>query len=93
MHPEADAEVAAQIDFYNRREAGLGERFYRHVLSCLEWIADNATLPRRRGNYYRVNLRAFPFCVIYVVKGDLVWVLAVARGSRQPGYWKTRAET
>jgi toxin ParE1/3/4 len=90
FHAEADDEFLAQVEFYERRERGLGERFYRHVMDCLEWIQQNPSLPRDRNGVRRVNLTAFPFYIAYRVEGDLIWVVAVARGSRRPGYWKNR---
>jgi hypothetical protein len=63
LHPEADAEFAAQVEYYERRQAGLGQRFYREVIGCLDWIAERSTLPRLRMDYRRVNLKVFPFYV------------------------------
>ena len=91
LHPAADDEFAAHVDFFERRETGLGLRFYQEVIGVLDWIATNPMLPRERKGHRRVNLKVFPFYIAYVVEGDLVWVLAVARGSRRPGYWASRA--
>ena len=90
LHPEADAEFAAQVEYYEDAQPGLGRRFYRQVIGCLDWIAANPTLPRLRKNYRRVNLKVFPFHIAYVAEADLVWVLAVAHGPRRPDYWKNR---
>jgi hypothetical protein len=90
LHPQADAEFAAQIESYERIEAGLGLKFYKHGLDSFDWIVANPNLPRLRKNYRRVNLQVFPFYIAYSIEGDLLWVLAVARGSRRPGYWKDR---
>ncbi len=90
LHPEADAEFAAQVEYYEDRQAGLGSRFYGEVIACLDRIAKHPTGPRLRKQYRRVNLKVFPFYVAYVVEGDLVWVLAVAHASRRPGYWMNR---
>ena len=90
LHPEADAEFAAQIEYYEREEAGLGARFYREVMASLDWMAQNPKVPRLRRTYRRVNLRVFRFYIAYVVEGDVVWVLAVAHGSKRPGYWRGR---
>jgi hypothetical protein len=65
-------------------------RFYQGVLDTLEWIGKNPTLPRLRKNYWRVNLKAFPFYIAYVLEEDLIWVLAIAHGNRKPHYWKSR---
>lgn len=90
LHPEADAEFAAQVECYDDRQPGLGERFYREVIRTLEWIEGNPTLARMRRNYRRVNLKIFPCYVAYVTQNDLVWVLAVAHSHRKPGYWMAR---
>lgn len=90
LHPEADAEFAAQVEYYEEKEAGLGVRFYREVMAFLDWIVKNPSLPRVRKNYRRVNLKVFPFYIAYVLEGDLVWVLAVAHGKKRPGYFMRR---
>lgn len=90
LHPEANAEFATQVEYYEQVEPGLGQRFYREVIGRLNWIAANPMLPRVRKDYPRVNLRVFPFYVAYVVEGDLVWILAIAHGYRRPGYWRER---
>lgn len=90
LHPRADAEFAAQVEYYEDEQPGLGQRFYREVIHCLDWIADNPEIPRLRTHYRRVNLKVFPFYVAYVLEGDLVWVLAIAHGHRKPGYWMDR---
>jgi len=90
LHPAADAEFAAQVEYYEDRQPGLGQRFYAEVVGCLDRIASHPTGPRLRRHYRRVNLKVFPFYVAYVAKGELVWVLAVAHASRRPGYWANR---
>jgi hypothetical protein len=90
LHPEADAEFAAQVDYYEGKETGLGQRFYREVIAHCDWVAANPAVPRLRGTYRRLNLKIFPFYVAYVVEGDLVWVLAVAHNRKRPGYWRRR---
>ena len=38
----------------------------------------------------RCLTKTFPFSVIYSVQGDTIFIIAVAHGSREPGYWKHR---
>ena len=90
LHPDADGEFAAQVAYFENQEPGLGQRFYREVIAHLNWIAVNPNVPRSRKGYRRVNLKVFPFYVAYVVEADRVWVLAVAHGSKRPGYWRKR---
>jgi hypothetical protein len=93
LHPDADAEFAAQVEFYDDREPGLGQKFYREVIACLDWIVRNPLVPSLRRSYRRVNLKIFPFYAAYVVEGDLIWVLAIAHGYRRPEYWMARKKS
>ena len=38
----------------------------------------------------RFRLTQFPFSLLYINRADYLWVVAVAHGSRKPGYWKKR---
>jgi len=38
----------------------------------------------------RCLTRKFPCSVIYSVQGDTIFIIAVAHGSGEPGYWKHR---
>ena len=38
----------------------------------------------------RIRLKQFPFSLLYIDRADDIWVVAVAHGSRKPGYWKGR---
>ena len=38
----------------------------------------------------RVLADDFPYAVLYVVKADYVWIVAVAPLKRDPDYWKHR---
>ena len=49
---------------------------------------------RRRGRYGRWARRyvfpRYPFSLVYIVRGDVIEVVAVAHGRRRPGYWRSR---
>ena len=38
----------------------------------------------------KFRLTQFPFSLLYINRADYLWVVAVAHGSRKPGYWKKR---
>jgi hypothetical protein len=45
-------------------------------------------IPRLRdGAYRRVNLASFPYYIAYFLKGETIWVLAIAHGHRKAEYW------
>jgi hypothetical protein len=90
---EAQREFLDGISYYEQARAGLGVRFKDVLNRTIRWIVDYADVPRVRvGGYRRVNLRGFPYYVAYVVRGDVLWILAVAHGSRKPLYWISRRD-
>ena len=38
----------------------------------------------------RCLTHVFPYAVLYSVEPDFVLIIAVAHGSREPGYWRSR---
>lgn len=44
----------------------------------------------RKRNVRKFLLARFPYAMYYVPRGDEMLVLAVAHGSRRPGYWRHR---
>ena len=88
---EAQREFLDTISDYEEARAGLGRRFKDAVDRCVLWIADHPELYRLRpGEYRRINLRVFPYYLPYIVRGETLWILAVAHGSRKPLYWISR---
>ncbi len=82
---EAQREFLDAISYYEEARAGLGQRFKDTVDRSVLWIADHPELYRLRPSGYRqINLRVFPYYIPYVVRSDILWVLAVANGSRKP---------
>ncbi len=61
------------------------------VAAVVGWISRFPELPRmRRKGYRRVNLRAFPHYVAYVIREETIWVVAIAHGHRRPEFWIDR---
>ncbi len=88
---EANHEFLDAIAKHEEARAGFGQRFKDEVDRCVLWVADHPELYRLRpGGYRRINLRVFPYYVPYVIRGDTLWILAVAHGSRKPRYWVSR---
>jgi plasmid stabilization system protein ParE len=88
---EAQREFLDAISAYEEVRAGLGQRFKDEVDRCVLWIAGHPELYRLRpGGHRRINLRVFPYYLPYVLRGETLWVLAVAHGGRKPLYWISR---
>ncbi len=85
---EARLEFLEALSFYDAEQSGLGKRFKDELDQKIRWIAANPEVLRvRRGGYRRMNLRIFPYYIPYVIRGEIVWLLAVAQGHRRPHYW------
>jgi plasmid stabilization system protein ParE len=90
--PQADAEVAAETRYY-RREAGseVSKRFVQSVEQATQLARE---FPRAGSpgpeNTRRLQLKGFPFALIYRLEGDEIVVFALAHNARHPEYWLRR---
>jgi plasmid stabilization system protein ParE len=99
LHPGAVQEVDAIIDWYEEQRAGLGAEFLAQLRRDLQVITENPrTSPPWPGarakalDVRRLIMERFPFALPYVMREDLVVVLAIAHVRRRPGYWLERAK-
>ncbi len=91
LHPEADAEFLDEVRYFAAISPELGDRFYDEISALLRVAC---AYPRRYRVFdpplRRVLARGFPYAVLYAVKADYVWVVAIAPLKRDPNYWKHR---
>ena len=85
---EAEQDFAESIAYYESREPGLGWRFRNEVTEAVKRILRDPELTRLRPKgYRRVNLHAFPHYIAYVIRGETIWIVAIAHGYRRPEFW------
>ena len=100
LHPEADREVDAAVDWYDGQRAGLGAEFFAELRQSLHvmtespresslWLGGRA----RTLGVRRFLMARFPFALPYLVLEELVVVLAIAHVRRRPGYWLKRVSS
>jgi toxin ParE1/3/4 len=71
----------------------LGLRFGDEGERVIQLLLEHPELGSRLDEDLRhFVLRKFPFSVVYAVVTDLVYIVAVAHGSREPGYWRLRVQ-
>jgi plasmid stabilization system protein ParE len=91
IRPEAEAELAEAFEWYERRVPGLGADFLTAVDAALDSLLSN---PLQHPLIYKVVRRAltrrFPYQVLFVVEADVVTVIAVFHGTRDPKIWRDR---
>ena len=100
LHPDARLELQAAVDWYDSRDARAADDFDQAIRAALKEIQDHprawtpVIMRRAAGLGIRqLVLRRFPFTLPYVVREELVVVLAVAHVRRRPGYWLKRLES
>ena len=68
-------ELREGSEYYEKEQSGLGNRFWKEVDQHIQWIILNSEVPRlREGHYRRVNLKVFPFYVVYIIRGEMILI-------------------
>lgn len=84
-----EAEEAQQ--HYRAIRPALGDDFAQVVQGALARIQEEPFMYQAlRGPTRRCPLHRFPYTLIYLVRKDVVRVLAVTHQRRRPGYWQGR---
>ena len=91
-HPEADQELDAAARRYEESSPGLGDDFLDEFEATLRLILEAPERWRKiRGENRKLNLRRFPYAVVYRIRGDHVCIVAVMHLHRRPFYWLRRS--
>ena len=90
---DAEIEFWESVDYYEEQCSGLGIRFKEEVERFLEKIQTDPLLPRLRKNgYRRVNLSVFRHHIAYIIRDDILWVVAICHAHRAPEFWLRRLQ-
>lgn len=93
FHPEARAELSESFNFYDARLDGLGLRFLAAVEETVQTISTHPEAGARLAGEFRKRIvPGFPYNIIYRVREEYIYLVAVAHQHRRPGYWRERAD-
>ena len=89
----ASTELAEAIRWYEQQRSGLGGELFDAISETIDLIRTHPDIgtprtTRRPSRQLRVN--RFPYHVVYRVREEDIYVVAVAHTSRRPDYWKHR---
>ncbi|GAA5495192.1 hypothetical protein Rhal01_01367 [Rubritalea halochordaticola] len=88
---EAREDLLDAIGYYESMDQGLGLRLRDEVASLLETVSSAPLLWReRKGGYRRVNCPIFPYYIAYVIRDEVIVIIALASNHRKPNYWHKR---
>ena len=89
----AAEELAAAIRWYERRRVGLGAELFDAVAKTIELIRSHPEIGALRSGRLpsrQFNVHRFPYKVVYRVRDEDIYVIAIAHSSRRPDYWRHR---
>ena len=87
----AALELTEAVRWYEERRPGWGAKLFDGVSQAFDVIEHfpESGAPRR-ATARQLPVRGFPFLVVYRIRPDDVYVIAVAHTRRRPGYWLHR---
>jgi len=93
FHPDAERELYEAAARYELEISELGRRFADEVERVVGLILEHPEIGARLDDNLRhFVLRRFPFSVVYAATTELIYIIAIAHGSREPGYWQLRVQ-
>jgi plasmid stabilization system protein ParE len=91
VHRLAARDARSARRWYAERSPATERRFVAELARAIQEISTN---PTRWPIYLRgtraFRLRRFPYLVVYDDLGPSIQVIAIAHGSRRPGFWRRR---
>ena len=92
FHSDVAMEIKASFDWYETQAQGLGDDFINELEAAYQSITERPdTWPKFKNNLHRFLRGKFPFSVIHYPSVSRIFVVAVMRNSRKPGYWIKRS--
>lgn len=93
FHPDIQQEIKEGYQWYESKSNELGEDFISELEAAFQIIKELPnTWPVISKNFRRFLLNRFPYGVIYQIKKNEIYIVAVMHLSRKPGYWMKRIE-
>jgi plasmid stabilization system protein ParE len=91
FHPEADREVAEAQDWYRERSEVAAQALALEIDQAIKTIVE---APERWAKTTRDERRfvlaRFPYSILYRIRFDTVFIIALAHQRRRPRYWRDR---
>lgn len=91
FHLDAKTEYTDAILYYESCRPGLGAAFTLEVEAAIQRILEAPTRWRTIEKDVRTcRTRTFPYALLYTMRGDTIFIVAVMHLHRKPGYWRER---
>ena len=93
FHPDIYQELNDAYYWYESKSIGLGDDLLNELDKAFSLILNLPnTWPVLSGNFRRFLLKRFPYGIIYQLKEDCIFIVAIMHLSRKPNYWIKRVK-
>lgn len=89
----ATAELTDAIRWYEQKRTGLGAELFDAIVETIDLIRTHPEIGTPRSTRQpsrQLRVTRFPYSVVYRIRDNDIYVVAVAHTSRRPDYWKHR---
>jgi hypothetical protein len=91
FHEDAEKEFNEAIEYYNSCEENLGFNFAEEIFTSIQRIISfPKAFAKLSKNTRRCLTNKFPFGVIYQIKSDIIYIIAISHLHKKPNYWQKR---
>jgi toxin ParE1/3/4 len=93
IRPEAEADMAKAVVWYEDRERGLGLGLLSEFRAAIERVLQRPeafTRVREQPAIHRILVRRFPYRIFYILTPDTVVVFAILHAARHEELWRNR---
>lgn len=95
VDPAANNDIHENIEWYNKKQAGLGLKFYKQIQDIIKTICKNpSAFSIRYKTVHTAVLKKFPFLVHYLIdhENKTIIIISVLHTSRNPKIWDNDEE-
>lgn len=91
FHPDAEWELTEAQAWYRQRSDVAAQAFALEIDHALRSITEAPERwPKMQRGERRFLLARFPYSILYRIRGNDIFIIAVAHLKRRPGYWRSR---
>jgi toxin ParE1/3/4 len=86
---QAEKDLQQAIDYYDRQQLGLGEKFWLSAQKHIDSITKNPFFQIRYGEIRCLPLKKFPFMIYFLLdeEENTIYILSIFHTSQNPGKW------
>jgi plasmid stabilization system protein ParE len=91
LHRAANQELDEATLYHDRERPGSGDRLVAAFVTARDFVLQfpNSGRPGPLGTR-SWKISGFRYHIVYVIRGDVIFIIAIAHDRRRPGYWRSR---